>query len=120
MTSWLRVDALCIFVRYATEDFNFPPGQTVTLGMGVAHHKPDPLGFERAAHVLFHVIEDLLQASFEIRLNLFNVRTVTHKILSHCCYSFQANDDFSCTTFRSNYSVAAFWRITFQVRGLIY
>jgi hypothetical protein len=68
-----------------TENFKFSPGQTVTLGMGVAHHKPDPLGFERAAHVLFHVIENLLQGSFEIGLALFDGRTVTHESLSHSC-----------------------------------
>ena len=53
--------------------------------MGVAHHKPDSLGFERAAHVLFHVVEDGLKASIEVGLDLFNVRTVADKILSHCC-----------------------------------
>ena len=55
--------------------------------MGVAHHKPDPLGFERAAHVLFHIIEDRLEVSLEVGLHLFNVRTVVDKILSHCCTS---------------------------------
>src|SRR6266850_480866 len=53
--------------------------------MGVAHHKPNPLGLERAAHVLFHLIEERLNASLEIRLVPFNVRTVAHKVLSHCC-----------------------------------
>lgn len=62
--------------------------------MGIAHHQPNPLGFEGAAHVLLHVIEDLLKGPLEIGLLLFNVRTVTHKFLSHCCHSFQANDDF--------------------------
>ena len=90
------VDALGVFVRQPAEDFNLAPGQTVTRGMRVAHHKPDPLGFERAAHVLLHVIEDLLQGPIEIGLLLFNVRTVTHKFLSHCCHSFQAYDDFPC------------------------
>src|SRR5678815_387727 len=53
--------------------------------MGVAYHKPNPLGFERAAHALFHAVEDRLKGLFEIRLGLFNVRAVAHKVLSHCC-----------------------------------
>ncbi len=85
MASRFGVNALRVLARHPTEDFKFSPGQTVTLGMGVAHHKPDPLGFERAAHVLFHVIEDLLQGSVEIGLLLFDGRAITHKRLSHCC-----------------------------------
>jgi len=66
---------------------------TRRLGMGIAHHKPDSFGLERVAHVLFHVIEDLLQGLFEIGLDTFNVRTITDKFLRHCCPSFQANDE---------------------------
>src|SRR5262245_4415292 len=53
--------------------------------MGVAHHTPNPLGLERAAHMLFHRIENRLEASLEVGLDLFNVRTVAYKILGHCC-----------------------------------
>lgn len=48
---------------------------------------PIPLGFERAAHVLFHVIEDRLESSLEVGLHLFNVGTVADKILSRPCPS---------------------------------
>jgi hypothetical protein len=47
----------------------------------------------------FHTIEDRQKGLFEIGLDVFNVRTVTHKFLTHCCHSFQANDDFSYTRF---------------------
>src|SRR5262245_38436146 len=85
MPARFGIDALRVFVRHSTEDFKLCPGQTVTLGMGVAHHKPDSFGFDRAAHVLFHVIEHHLEASLEVGLDLFNVSTVADKILSHCC-----------------------------------
>ena len=85
VASRFGVYALRIFVRQSTEDFKFSLSQTVALGMGVAHHHPDPLGFERSAHVLFHVIEDLPQSPFKIGLEVFDVRTVAHKILCHGC-----------------------------------
>jgi len=49
--------------------------------MGVAYHLPDPLSFERAAHMLFHIIEDGIKSPIEVGLLLFNVRTVADKIL---------------------------------------
>jgi len=85
VASWFGVNALRVLARHSIEDFKFSADQTVTLGMGVAHHKPDPLGFERPAHVLFHVIEDLLQGLVEIGFVLFDGRAVTHKCLSHDC-----------------------------------
>src|SRR6185369_624332 len=78
---------LRVLARHSTEDFKFSTGQTVTLRMSVAHYKPDSLGFERAAHVLLHVVEDCLKASIEVGLDLFNVRTVADKSLSHYCPS---------------------------------
>ena len=61
------------------------PGPDRNPWHGHSAHKPDPLGFERAAHVLFHVIEDLLQRLIEIGLVLFDGRTVTHEWLNHYC-----------------------------------
>src|SRR5262245_40613923 len=52
--------------------------------MRVAHHTTNPLDLERAAHMLFHCIEDRLEASREVGFDLVNVRTVTNKTLSHC------------------------------------
>jgi hypothetical protein len=55
--------------------------------MGVAHYPTNPLSFERASHTLLHVIEDRLESLLEVGLELFNVRTVVDKILSHSCPS---------------------------------
>src|SRR5262245_34515507 len=54
--------------------------------MCVAHHTPNPLGFNGAAHVLRHVIDNRLECLFETGLGSFNVWTVADKTLVHLAF----------------------------------
>src|ERR1044072_3510675 len=66
VASRFGVDALRVRLGQSTKDFNLCPGETVALGMGVAHHTPNPLGCDRTAHTLFNHIEDRLEGSLEV------------------------------------------------------
>src|ERR1700742_979046 len=43
------VDALRVFFRYSGEDLDFSARETVTLGMSIAHHQPNPLRLLRGS-----------------------------------------------------------------------